>query len=299
MVKEWELDLDSYGLRYTVREDEVYITSLTGRPIEVEVPKEIEGRMVAGIEKKAFLSKKTVKRVVLPEKLKMVGDYAFAFCSNLEEVVFPYFCPEIGKNVFQDCDRIKEIRSHEDRAWSREAAALLAGAVNKLGTYYLLEPEAVGSKEWFEKWDKRAEALLQEDDREGYAKQILCGEEDYGSTDLNAFMREKRKGKVRIALLRLQNSEMIGGELKQKLEQYLQNHTKGSDTEETWQVILNECYDNRAQIQLFLDLSCINGNNISNALNDIGHEHAELKALLLRYKEEYLVSKDFFGELML
>ncbi len=299
MVKEWELDLGSYGLRYTVNAGEVWITSLTGRPIEVEVPEEIEGRSVVGIEKKAFLSKKTVKRISLPDKLKRIGDYAFAFCSSLEEVEFPSVCPEIGKNIFQDCVAIKEIRSFEDKAWSRAAAALLAGAVNKLGTYYLLEPENVGSKDWFEKWDKKAEALLLEDDQEGYAKQILCGEEDYGSTDLNAFMREKRKSKVRIAMLRLQNSEMLGEKLKGMLEEYLQNHTKGSDTEEAWLVILNECYDNRAQIQLFLDLCCINGNNISNALNDIGHEHAELKALLLRHKEEYLVSKDFFGELML
>ena len=55
---------------------------------------------------------------------------------------------------------------------------------------------------------------MEEDDNEGYLKQVLCGEEDYGSTDLEAFLSGKRKKKVRLCMLRLQHSQAIGGKLR-------------------------------------------------------------------------------------
>lgn len=294
-MKEWEYEQENYGLKYTVTEGEVYVTSLSGNPMEVVVPEEIDGKKVAGLHKKVFLSKKNLKRVTLPGKLKSIGDYAFAFCSRLEEVVFPDSCPEIGKNIFQDCFKLKGLWS----GWSEDGGSLLAAAVTTMETYYLLTPENVGSREWYEKWDQRLEMILCEDDQEGYLKQILCGEEDYGSTDLNAFMGEKRKRKIRLSFLRLLHPDFLPAARKEILENYIINHTKGMESDESWQVVHKEYYDNRAHIQLFLDLGCINSDNIDSVLNEIGPEHVELKTTILRYKEEQLSGDDFFGNLML
>ena len=108
---------------------------------------------------------------------------------------------------------------------------LLAAAVRVFDAYYLLEPLQAGSGEWLEKWDARLTAFLHTPDQEGYSRQVLCGEEDYGSTDLGAYVREKRKGKVRLAFLRLLLPLGLKETLQKELEEYLVSHTSMGMTE--------------------------------------------------------------------
>lgn len=298
MLKEWEYEKEGYGLRYILRGEQIWITALSGNPIEVEIPKEIEGKRVVGIEKKAFLSKKNLKRIYLPEELEEIGDWAFAFCTRLEEVVFPEKIKGIGKNLFQDCANLSGVKI-AGRERQDGVDKLLAAAVTIMETPYLFTPKTVGSEEWYRKWDQRLYAILTEDDKEGYAKQILCGEEDYGSTDLAAFESNKRRKKVRLSLLRLLYPEGLTLQRKEEMEQYVKSHTKGQTSEESWLVILQELWDKNAYVNLFLDLGCVNVDNIDSMIREVGNEQTELKAMLLRYKEGHLFTGDFFDNLSL
>jgi len=320
-MKEWEVDFGSYGLRYTIRDEKVYITAATGNALTIDVPECIEGKRVAGIDKKAFLSKKNLKEVTLPAGLENIGDWAFAFCRKLERVTIPVSCTEIGKSIFQECEKLEwigesrpgvtaeDLKREEEREevqqegitlWNRQVGYLLATAVGTvMDTDYLLTPNRVGSAEWLEQWDKKLDAILAEADSEGYDKQILCGEEDYGSTDLNAFLREKRKKKVKISMLRLLNSVGLSAERSKRLTAYVLGHSKGETSEESWLVLRDELFEKRGYVQLFLDLGCVNIDNVDSMIQDVSAEKAELKAMLLRYKEEYLTTTDFFGGLML
>lgn len=295
-MQEKELQIAGGSLYYEKNFDEIVITRLQGLASQVEIPEKIEECPVTTIGKKAFLSKKYLRRVRLPETVTEVGDWAFSYCDNLEQVEFAGQQLRFGKAVFLECRRLKRLSV---AGKSEAVAALLAAAVTTAEAYYLLDMKEAGSSEWLSKWDARMLTVLKSPDNEGYSKQILCGEEDYGSTDLEAFIRDKRKTKVRLLLLRLLYPIGLSQQVRQELEEYLRAHTKGCGSEEAWQVILDEHGNDREYYQLFTELSCVNAENIEGIIADIGEEYPEMKAFFMRYKQESIGYTDFFAGLSL
>ena len=41
-----------------------------------------------------------IRKVILPDMLKEIGDYAFKDCKNLEKPVIPASVTKIGKDIF-------------------------------------------------------------------------------------------------------------------------------------------------------------------------------------------------------
>lgn len=306
--KEWQLAEGS--LYYETEENGVRITRFQGLSSHVEVPEELDGLPVKAIAKKAFLSKKNLRRVVLPHTVEEVGDWAFAYCGRLLEVTLPRKEIRFGKAVFMECGELQRITAVEcqesigggktetDRP-PAFPAELMAAAVTRMDAAYLLDIAAAGTAEWYGKWDARLLTLLRASDQEGYSKQILCGEEDYGSTDIAAYMSSRRKEKVQLIFLRLLFCRRLSAGLQEELEDYLRAHTKGGDQEEAWQVILAEHGTHREYYQLFASIGCVTKDNINGILEDIGEEHTEMKAFFLRFQEETYGSEDFFTELEL
>lgn len=292
MEKEWEIAGGS--LYYEETANGIVITRLQGLAGEVEVPGQIQGVPVTAIGKKAFLSRKNVRRVLLPPTVAEIGDWAFAYCDSLEQVLMPQRGICFGKAAFLECNRLRflTVEGKEEAV-----GALLAAAVTTAQAHYLLDIDEAGSGEWLNKWDARMLTILRSEDTEGYSRQVLCGEEDYGSTDLNAFINEKRKGKVRLLLLRLLYPIGLDNEIKEELVEYLQAHTKGCESEETWQVILGEHGNDSSYYRLFAQLSCVNADNFDGLIADIGEDYPEMKAFFMRYKAENIGYTDFFAEL--
>ena len=52
---------------------------------------------------------KTIKKVVLSNTLKEIGDYAFSGCVNLSNISIPNSVTKIGKNAFEHCDSLNTI----------------------------------------------------------------------------------------------------------------------------------------------------------------------------------------------
>lgn len=302
MRKEYEYQGEGYYLKFQEGEDGLQVTACGGRGSLVQVPETVEGIAVTGIAKKAFLSRKHIRELILPRTIKRIEDWAFAYCGQLEQITLPGAVTELGKAVLVNGDALQRINCVTDvgpHQWSEDVAYLLAGAVKELEAYYLLDLQAAGSEEWFAKWDAKLLAVMEEDDNEGYLKQVLCGEEDYGSTDLEAFLSRKRKKKVRLCMLRLQHDQALQEDMRTYLSKYLQEHTKGCEQEETWQVLLQERNADKESWDLFLELGCATNENMEGMLADMGENDPEMKAYFLRYKAENLGYEDIFSGLEL
>lgn len=300
--REWELEGGS--LKYRIQDGAVCIVEFHGQTAELTVPEQIEGLPVAVIGKKAFLSRKSLRLVRLPGTVREIGDWAFASCSSLREIQLPRRELCFGKAVFLDCTRLERIVLYgaggpDAQANTLQTAELLAAAVTDFGAYYLLEPPAVGSAEWLEKWDAKLAAVLHTPDEEGFSRQVLCGEEDYGSTDVLSYVSGRRREKARLAYLRLLYPWGLAEPLKCELEAYLKAHTKGCESEEAWQVILRERGNDRAYYSLFAELGGLNAENLCPILEDIGEEFPEMKAYFLQRMAEAPAATDFFAGLEL
>lgn len=296
-MQEKELEITGGSLYYEQIQNGIIITRLQGSCSEVQIPGYVDGLPVCAIAKKAFLSKKNLREVSLPDTVTEVGDWAFAYCDNLEQVELPGHAVWFGKAVFLDCEKLKYL--YTGRRSTNKVAPLLAVAVTQMQAQYLLDVEEAGSQEWLAKWDAKMLEILNRPDAEGFSRQILCGEEDYGSTDRDAYMNEKRKGKVRLLLLRLLYDENLSEKLRSISTQYLREHTKGCISEEAWQVVLQEHGNDREYYQLFAELECLTEENFEDIIEDIGEEYPEMKAYFMRHKEERIGYADFFGELEL
>ena len=313
------------SLSYTRQGQGLEITQYHGLAGQVVIPGMLpwpaneESLPVRQVGKKAFLSKKYLRSVTIPASVENVGDWAFAYCDSLREVCFEGREVSFGKAVFLECPSLRCIRFLDGtgEAVGAEAAgkcegvrtpamgkcegvgALLAAAVTQMESPYLLDAKEAGSKEWLGKWDARMLAILNAADDEGYSKQILCGEEDYESADLETYLRNSRKKKVRLLLLRLLWPMGLDEAVGHRLRDYLLAHTAGCASDETWQVVRDEYGDRRQFYELFASLGCLTKENAPAVIAQAPEEHPEMKAFFLRWQAEHFEEKSFFEDLEL
>ena len=294
-----EIDTECGSLKYMIRENYVILTEYRGRDISLVIPEYVEGKPVTVIGKKAFLGAKSLQKLVLPESLMQIQDWAFAFCSNLESINLPQKKLDIGQGIMKDCFKLQQIIIAEDEPEAEGISYLLAAVMNKLEAFYLFDTSAAGSRSWLEQWDARLMSLMEQEDTEGFSKMLLCGEEDYGSKDnnLDYYVEQKRRFKVRLAMLRLIYDIGLQPSVRNKLLSYLQSHKKGESSEETWKVVLEEHGDDRQYYQFLLDNDCITEENFDAMLSDMGERHTEMKAFLMNERSTKSKRDDAFAAL--
>ncbi len=292
-------------LYYEELGENLRIVSYQGNVSELKIPHKISGKMVRTIGKKAFLSCKELKKVSLPESIEELEDWAFANCNLLEWVGLPSADIVLGKGVFQGCKALKCIVTMNSYSCAsqgqQQVGALLAATVDMLESPHLFSLKEAGSREWLSQWDNKLLQFLRSDDKEGYTVVVLCGEEDYGSDEnsLAYFLTQKRKSKVRLVFLRLLNSIGILEETRKELSEYLRNHTKGCESEETWQVVLEEHGNEKSYYEIMTECGCVTEENFQDILQDLENNYPEMKAFLIKYKEKNLGYEDFFDSLSL
>ena len=94
---------------YEIEDGKVHVARFEGHASRIELPPQIEGCPVAVIERKAFLSRKNLHAVALPDTTEEIGDWAFAYCDNLTEVSLPGRNVRFGRAVFKNCGKLKRI----------------------------------------------------------------------------------------------------------------------------------------------------------------------------------------------
>ena len=114
LYAKWE-EINPYAdfkFRKSYFSDQGYaITKYTGPDKEIiELPSYYEGQPVTEITRSALSGLKSLKKVILPEQLKIIGEYAFSGCEALEDVILPSSVTEIGFRAFYNCKSLREIK---------------------------------------------------------------------------------------------------------------------------------------------------------------------------------------------
>lgn len=296
-----ELSVGNGVLAYSISEKdglkEATIEYYRGKDVAVTVPELIEDCPVVCIGKKAFLSAKTLSRIVIPQSVRKIGDWAFASCSRLTELVLPRKSLEIGNGVFKDCVMLEKIVLMDDDGSQADSDTcyLLAAAVSRLDAQYLFDTVNAGSPEWIEHFDSTTLQMLMKDDSDGFSKMLLCGEEDYVGDDSNfdTYCLMRQKDKVRMLLLRLLHSEGISSDIRERFVAYIRENMDSV----TWKVVVEEHGDEREYFDLLLDYDCINKDNVSRLIESMGERNTGMKGYLMKVKTERMSGGGFMDEL--
>lgn len=293
-----EIEVTGGSVSYQVYSGEIHVTECRVEDALFVIPDEVENIPVTVIGKKAILGSKLLRELCLPDTVREIGDWAFAHCRNLKQVMIPRRDISFGKGVFKDSANLENIGFNGEECSGTEE--LLAAAPIKLEADYLLAPLEAGEKVWFEKLDARLMSLLGKPDEEGYSKQVLCGEEDLMAS-LELYLQERQREKARLCYLRLLNDRELNDNLRRYLEEYLRNHSKGCESEASWEVVFQERGSEQRYYHCFAAAGCITTDNFDGLLQDMGDSNPEMKAYLLRYKEQNLSfnETDFFTGLSL
>ncbi|MCQ2493697.1 MAG: leucine-rich repeat domain-containing protein [Lachnospiraceae bacterium] len=296
-----ELSVGNGVLAYSISEKdglkEATIEYYRGKDVAVTVPELIEDCPVVCIGKKAFLSAKTLSRIVIPQSVLKIGDWAFASCSRLTELVLPRKSLEIGNGVFRECVMLEKIVLTDDDGSQDDSdiCYLLAAAVSRLDAQYLFDTVNAGSLEWIEHFDSTTLQMLMKEDSDGFSKMLLCGEEDYVGDDSNfdTYCLMRQKDKVRMLLLRLLHSEGISSDIKERFVTYIRDNMDSV----TWKVVVEEHGDEREYFDLLLDCDCINQDNVSRLIESMGERNTGMKGYLMKVKTERMSGGSFMDEL--
>ena len=279
-------------LVYVPYKNGIAIKRYRGIAAKVEVPPFIEQKPVTAIEKKAFLSCKTIKEISLPDTIEEIGDWAFAHAEHLRTVMIPNRVLLRGKELFLGCLRLKEIRIRTRQEFhDLGLGRMLAMAVTVLHDYFLFEPLEVGNDAWIARWDAKLIDLIRLDDLDGFEELWTCGEEDYEGKDydIKSYPVEKRKMKLRIVYFRLLHPYKLAPAVEHELKEYLKA------SREAWDIIMEEHADDLGYYKLFADAGCITEENFDMFLTDLANAGAEIKAYMLKYKDEHLKTADAFS----
>lgn len=279
----------------------IAVKRFRGTADRVYIPPEIEGKEVMAIGKKAFLSCKTLHYVAVPSTVVEIGDWAFAHMEQLRSVSVPRRQISFGKELFLGCGQLNEIVLDSSQAeWAEYAPQglyrMLAIAVSVFRDYFLLDPLDFGSDMWVKRWDEKLLALVRLDDLDGFEELWTCGEEDYEGKDydIRSYPVEKRKMKLRIVYFRLMHPYRISDDALDAYREYLRHHTRGTDAPEAWELIVEEHPNELEYYKVFAGSGCITENNFDGLLEDMKDCSAEIRAYMLRYKEEHFAAKDAF-----
>ena len=267
---EKEIEFPEGSLVLDEKESGLRLTRVTGNFSILTVPD------IKSVSKKAFLGKRTIRKIILPDTVEEIGDFAFAHCTNLSEVVMP-FC-KTGEGIFTGCKSLEKITLP---GISTDMQVLIAGAIRNGAPSHLTDIENI-SDDYRVKWDAWVISVLDAPDDEGFLNQILCGEEDYGSSDKGAYESSRRVLKASLSMLRLLYPEGLSEKAEKIFSDYIYDHRMGAEAgSESW-IAVRDIYPDKKHFDLLQMLECIDDTNRDAMIRQLGDDKQELKSLLVK-----------------
>lgn len=208
--------MDGIMERYQGSESEVFIDT-------------IGENKVTQIGTKAFLSCKSVKKLVLSDRIDRIGDWAFAHMQNLQLLELPCHEINLGRKVFLGCEALRQIRIRGDESGNQGTPFFMASAVRVLKNDVLCKPQEAGKKKNHEKWinayDKSLFQFLEEPDEAGF-EPVFIGWFHVEDTDeqLSRYLEKRRRDKTELVFQRLLYPAYLEEEKKKALYGYLREH---------------------------------------------------------------------------
>ena len=117
---------------YTTYEKKAVVYQYDGKTSEgeIEIPSRLGGYPVTALAKSALAGKDFTK-VVLPDTLEKIGDYAFSACSQLQEITIPALVEALGNGVFTQCDALEEFSIDPTNPYLKETNHVIYTADGK------------------------------------------------------------------------------------------------------------------------------------------------------------------------
>lgn len=279
---------DGYNLICVEEGDGLRITGYEGGGAILDLS--TDDRII-GIEKKAFLCCRSVKKVFLPSSIKHIGEWAFSKCDNLQVV---RICGEVrdrifDRGVFDGCDALREIAFEDSDA---DLSVLLAASVSGMNKEHLLRADDIGQNFWYDKWDISLLSLLHTDEVMGGNGAPMGGEEDIsydGVSSVDGEMPGPQKNHVKsigknkcsLCYMRLLHNRYLADDTKEKIREYIRDRAYGCIDDIAW-VTLKEDYSQSPEwLSIYLSIVNPGRDIILRMIEDIGSESIQLKAGLI------------------
>lgn len=301
-----------FSLTYELNNGEITITGIEGSDSTLTIPLvvTVEGLdyPVCYIGKKAIMGVNGLRHIAVPGDVKEIGDWAFAHCIHLVSLTIEGTGVVFGRGMLEGCNRLKNVSI--GYTGNDDLSFLVATTVNKFPATYLLTSDELGSENWYRNYDSSLEQYLNESDFAGSDESALCGEEDISYDDIRSvdgellgadasYILGVRKNKNYLCLLRLLYSFYISEGMKAYLTQYVISHTIKNTNNAAWLTIRDDLYADDELVKLYLDITKPDSEEIDLMLNDLGNNHPEMKAMLLKYGGKDNRVDSFFDDLLL
>ncbi len=261
----------------------------------IVLPNRVAGEPVTAIGEKAYLSRKDVEILILPDCVRSIGSWAFSHMKNLREITLPAADIRFGKQIFLGCDRLQRV--------------LLSGAENYEGIPFFLatmfvyfptpelcNPVLAGSPkgqwEWLRAYDDVLRNFLEGADDNGFEPAFI-GWFDVEDVDdqKTEYILGRKRDKVRLAFQRLIYGQNLSEEFHRVLvSRLLQNADIVTDLLPTVDI---------RYYQIWAEAGGFTRESTEQLLKCLPRELAEIRAYLLSLSEDPKKGDGFFDELEL
>lgn len=270
------------------------LTGYEGAAQRLLLPAYVSGCPLRAIGKKAFAGKRQLVELCLPDTVESIGDWAFAGCHRLQEITLPKKQLYLGRQLFGKCTALQCVFLPDRK---RPLARLLASAVTQLEAEYLLQPLEAGTPGWFQSLDRKLLESLKETEETALRDLVYCAEEDMLAKQ-QACLREQIRKKIRMALLRLVFPDGMETVVRQVLTAFLRERM-GECREEVWDVIENGGEEQFLYCDVLVETGLIGAEIIGKVLEELGENHVELRAYLLKKWQNSQKSAGIWEQLQL
>ena len=105
----------TFGNFELLYKDNAYIiTGYNGYASTVTVPSSYNGYPIETIADHAFWGESNIEEIIVSDGIKVIEDEAFGHCDKLYGIYLPASLTEVGKNAFEGCYRLVQIKNQSD-----------------------------------------------------------------------------------------------------------------------------------------------------------------------------------------
>ena len=299
------VNVDGYELICDEHPDGLYVTGYEGAGAVLDLTGHLE---ITGMDKKAFLCCRSVRRIYLPDSIRYMGDWCFSKCDNLESVDMEGdFAPiSFGRGVFSGCEALEKIGFKDT---DESASRLLAAAVSRMSNDMFLRSDDMGEKSWYEKWDISFLSMLSDDGRSDISGAV-SGEEDVsydGVASVDGEMpgasddhiKSMAKSKCALCFLRLSLNAHLSSARADSIRTYIRERAFGTANDVAWTTVKEAGEKAMDYLQIYLSVIDPDKDVTGQMIRDLNSSNVQIRACLIDRAGEDRDLSAAFDELLL